>query len=171
MFGSPFPFSLLEQGWKWSFGVGRNFPEPGNMAGSQMNRDVQAYNDRFGNEWHVLVESKRGEPKRVSFTCDEFELTAVEDDTTDQSDLSTTWLKDLFCSAERVFVYGNEKWYVGFRSRIGRGGRPQGGVQTRFRSESGEERYSKRMLQFRHMPHAALCKQLAAAMPAARPRA
>jgi hypothetical protein len=134
-----------------------------------MSRNEQTYKDRFGNEWSVKVESRRGQPTRTSFTCNEMRLIAVEDDmAADQSDLTATQLKDLFCAAERLVVHGKEKWYVGFRTRTGRGGRPIGGVQTRFRSERGEVRYARGMVNFRHMPSKKLCQQLDAAMPAPR---
>jgi hypothetical protein len=134
-----------------------------------MSRNEQTYKDRFGNEWSVKVESRRGKPTRASFTCNEMRLIAVEDDmAVDQSDLTATQLKDLFCAAERLVVHAKEKWYVGFRTRTGRGGRPIGGVQTRFRSERGEVRYARGMVNFRHMPFTELCLQLDAAMPAAR---
>jgi hypothetical protein len=128
-----------------------------------MNWDEQTYKDRFGNDWTIQMESTRGKPKRVSFTCDEFLLVAVEDETEAPTESTSERVKELFCAAERVVTHEEEKWYVGFRTRTGRGGRSQGGVQTRFRSESGEVRYAKRMLQFRHMPRAELCEQLAAA--------
>jgi hypothetical protein len=99
----------------------------------------------------------------VLFTCGEFVLEAQEDETEEPVGSVSERVKELFCAAERVVEYGQEKWYVGFRARTGRGGRPQSGVQTRFRSESGEVRYAKRMLQFRHMSDAALCEQLTAA--------
>ena len=133
-----------------------------------MSRNEQTYKDRFGNEWSVKVESSRGKPTRASFTCNELHLIAVQETTVEQSDLGTTWLKDLFCSAERVVVHGNEKWYVGFRTRTGKGGRPIGGVQTRFRSERGEVRYARGMVNFRHMPSTELCRQIDAAFPAGR---
>ena len=133
-----------------------------------MNWNEQKYEDRFGNAWSVEVESKRGKPKRVFFTCDEFLLVAVEDEVEEPADSNSARVKELFCAAERIVEHGKEKWYVGFRSRTGRGGRPQGGVQTRFRSESGEVRYAKKMLQFRHMSDAALCEQLAAAKATAK---
>lgn len=128
-----------------------------------MELNGKTYLDRFGNEWVIKVESKRGQPTRVSFTCDELRLVAAEDEPTDAQDLNSEQLKDLFCSAERMVIHRDEKWFVGFRTRIGRGGRAHGGVQTRFRSESGEVRFTKNMLQFRHMSGAALCEQLAAA--------
>ena len=132
-----------------------------------MNWNEHTYKDRFGNEWSVRIESKSGEPRCVSFSCREFRLIVEEDETADRLDLTAARLKDLFCDAERIVLHGEEKWYVGFRKRTGRGGRTQGGMHTRFRSESGEVRYAKGMLHFRHMPHTALCEHLAAAVPSA----
>jgi hypothetical protein len=127
----------------------------------------QCYTDRFGNEWSIATERKRGKPRRVVFTCGEFELVAFEEDAASQPDFSATRLKELFCDAERVIEHEAETWYVGFRQRVGRGGRVQAGIHTRFRSESGEVRYAKTMLHFRHMPETALRKQLTAAVKAA----
>jgi len=121
------------------------------------------YRDRFGHEWSVRLERKRGTPKRFTFTCGALRLIAVEEETTQTGGLTSSRVKDLFCDAERVLVHGNETWYVGYRRRAGRGGRAQAGISTRFRSESGEMRYARTMLCFRHMPEAALCEQLVAA--------
>ena len=126
----------------------------------------KSYTDRFGNEWSIKRERKRGQPKRVVFTCGEFKLIAVEDDDDGKSDYSATRLKDLFCDAERVFEHEKQKWYVGFRQRVGRGGHVQAGIHTRFRSEKGEVRYAKTMLHFRHMPAQTLREQLVAAVRA-----
>ena len=118
---------------------------------------AKSYTDRFGNEWSIKTERKRGKPKRVLFTCGEFRLVALEEEEEDSKpDFSSTRLKELFCDAERVFKHDKEKWYVGFRKRMGRGGRAQAGMHTRFRSESGEVRYSRGILHFRHMPEDAL---------------
>jgi hypothetical protein len=133
-----------------------------------MNRNKQTYRDRFGNEWLVRVESKPGRPRRVLFTCKEFRLAAEEDETQDRADFTSTRLKEFFCDAERILEYRGEKWYVGFRKRTGRGGRAQGVMYTRFRSEDGEVRYAKGMLHFRHMRQSTLCEHLAAAVPSAR---
>ena len=129
----------------------------GNKRGMTIPSNDQKYRDRFGHEWSMRVERKRGKPRRVTFTCGEFRLVATDDDSTD---VTPTRLKELFCDAERVLVHGKEKWYVGFRQRMGRGGRVQGGMHTRFRSESGEVRYSKGIVHFRHMPETALRDQL-----------
>lgn len=139
--------------------------ETSNLTGVNMNWNGHTYKDRFGNEWSVQVESNKKRPTCVSFTCSEFRLIAVEDETPDQAD-AVSQLKDLFCDAERVVTHGKETWYVGFRKRTGRGGRAQGGMHTRFRSESGDVRYAKGMLHFRHMSNSALCEHLVAAVPA-----
>jgi hypothetical protein len=132
-----------------------------------MNSNEHTYKDRFGNEWFVQVESDKKTPTSVSFTCNEFRLIAVEDETPDRETDPAARLKDLFCDAERVVTHGRETWYVGFRKRTGRGGQVQGGMHTRFRSENGEVRYAKGMLHFRHMSNAALCEHLVTAVPAA----
>lgn len=103
----------------------------------------------------------------MTFTCGDFVLVADVEDGGDQAALTSVRLKELFCDAERVLEYEDETWYVGYRTRMGRGGRVQGGMHTRFRSESGEIRYSKGMLHFRHMPEESLCQQLVAAPRAA----
>lgn len=126
----------------------------------------KSYTDRFGNEWAITTERKRGKPRRVLFTCGEFQLVAFDDEAKSVEDLSATRLKELFCDAERVLEHDEEKWYVGFRQRVGRGGRVQAGIHTRFRSESGEVRYAKTMLHFRHMSASTLREQLAAALRA-----
>jgi hypothetical protein len=129
---------------------------------------AKSYTDRFGNEWSIRTERKRGKPKRVLFTCGEFQLVALEEEEEDSKpDFSSTRLKELFCDAERVFEHDREKWYVGFRQRVGRGGHVQAGIHTRFRSEKGEVRYAKSMLHFRHMPESSLREQLVAAVRAA----
>jgi hypothetical protein len=120
----------------------------------------QSYTDRFGHEWSMRVKKKRGKPESVTFTCGEL-LLVVSDE--EGEDLTTTPLKDLFCDAERVLLDRKEKWYVGFRKRMGRGGRAQAGMHTRFRSESGEVRYSRGILHFRHMPETALRDHLGSA--------
>jgi hypothetical protein len=136
-----------------------------------MNRNEQKYKDRFGNEWSVKVESRRGKPTRATFMCNEMQLIAVEEETSsDRADLTARQLKELFCTAERLVLHGKEKWYVGFRTRTGRGGRPIGGVQTRFRSEHGELRYARGMVNFRHMPSTELCRQIDAAFAAGKSR-
>ncbi|UCG87630.1 MAG: hypothetical protein JSW71_03520 [Gemmatimonadota bacterium] len=133
-----------------------------------MNWNGHKYEDRFGNVWSARVESQRGERTSVSFNCGELRLVASEEETGDHSDDTATRLKELFCAAERIVVHEKQKWYVGYRKRIGRGGRAQGLMHTRFRSEDGEVRYAKGMLHFRHMRQNVLCKHLAAAVPAAR---
>ncbi len=124
------------------------------------------YQDRFGNEWLVDEERKRGKLKSVTFTCGDYVLVADAGDEVGDGPLTSIRVKELFCDAERVVTHQDEKWYVGYRTRMGRGGRVQGGIHTRFRSEKGEIRYSKGMLHFRHMPEDTLCQQLTAAQKA-----
>jgi hypothetical protein len=133
-----------------------------------MTANNHKYKDRFDHEWSIRVERKRGKPRSVTFTCGEFRLIVSDEEDDGPLRPDSARMKDLFCDAERVLVHENQKWYVGFRSRVGRGGRPQGGMHTRFRSESGEIRYSKGMLHFRHMPESALCEHLAVAQKATR---
>jgi hypothetical protein len=123
----------------------------------------QTYTDRFGNEWSIGAQGRRGTPRRLTFTCGEFQLIAAETDTAGVTDLTSREVKEVFCDAERVLVHGGETWYVGYRRRIGRGGQAQAGIFTRFRSESGEIRFTRTMLCFRHMPEAALCEHLSTA--------
>lgn len=121
----------------------------------------KTYRDRFGNEWSMRVDRKRGKTESVTFTCGELQL-IVDDD--DSSDVTPSRIKELFCDAERVLLHDDEKWFVGFRKRAGRGGRSQqAGIQTRFRSENGEVRYSRGVLHFRHMTEAALRDSLGTA--------
>lgn len=154
----PFSFATIVQrradGWL------RYSPARANAAGDHMNGAEQKYSDRFGNDWSVIVESTRGKPRCVSFTCGEFRLIVEDKEGEDQTALTSTQLKDLFCAAERVLLHGKETWYVGYRSRTGRGGRPVGGVQTRFRSDRGEIRYARCMVNFRHMGTTALLHHL-----------
>ena len=126
--------------------------------------DDQGYTDRFGHTWSVRPERPHGTSKHVVFTCGEIQLIATHDGT-DLAALTPARLKELFCDAERVFVHGNEKWYVGYRVRIGRGGIPQPGAFPSFRSETGEVRKIPpgAILHFRHMSESALCEHLAAA--------
>lgn len=152
--------------WQWS-----TASDYVRMAGAYVSRAQKTYEDRFGNEWVIRVMSKCGQNTRVCFTCGEFKLIANEDEASDGTDLNSAQVKELFCDAERVVMYGKDKWYVGYRKRTARGGRAHGGVYTRFRSEAGEVRYFKGMLHFRHMPHATLSEHLTAARPAASPPA
>jgi hypothetical protein len=123
--------------------------------------DVQTYTDRFGNDWAIRTERKRGAPKHVTFTCGDIRLVAAEEEADATPGPVSERVKDLFCDAERVLVFRDETWYVGYRTRVGgRNGRMAAGMCTRFRSESGEVRYSKTMLHFRHMSEATLCEQL-----------
>ncbi|KPJ88846.1 MAG: hypothetical protein AMS18_13070 [Gemmatimonas sp. SG8_17] len=127
----------------------------------------KAYTDRFGHEWSVSAEQARGVTKSVVFTCGEFQLITAEAEAANPANITDTQLKELFCDAERVVVHEDEMWYVGYRRRAsGRGGRAQGGMCTRFRSETGELRYAKAMILFRHMSEDALLDHLAAAQKA-----
>jgi hypothetical protein len=127
----------------------------------------RAYTDRFGHEWSVSAGQVRGANKSVVFTCGEFQLVAAEAEVANAANFTDSQLKELFCDAERVVVHENEMWYVGYRRRAsGRGGRAQGGMCTRFRSETGELRYAKAMILFRHMREDALLEHLAAAQRA-----
>jgi hypothetical protein len=103
----------------------------------------------------------------VVFKCGDIEMIATEDGIKDVADLTEAHMKELYCDAERVLVHEKKKWYIGYRTRMGgRGGKAQAGMCTRFRSETGELRYSKSMLHFRHMSEDELCKQLTSAQPA-----
>lgn len=126
-------------------------------------RNDRTYTDRFGNEWSIGAKRQHGKRRHMTFTCGEFWLIAADGDIGGVAGLSASELKEIFCDAERVLVHGDETWYVGYRRRIGRGGQAQGGIFTRFRSESGEIRFTRAMLCFRHMPEAALREQLATA--------
>jgi hypothetical protein len=55
----------------------------------------KSYMDRFGNEWSITTERKRGKPRRVLFTCGEFQLVAFDDEAKSVEDLSATRLKEL----------------------------------------------------------------------------
>ncbi len=125
----------------------------------------QSYTDRFGHTWSVRAKRPHGTSRDVVFTCGEIQLIATHDGATGLADLTAALLKELFCDAERVLVYENEKWYVGYRKRIGRGGIRQSGALPSFRSETGEVRRipAGAMLHFRHMSESALCEHLAAA--------
>lgn len=122
------------------------------------------YKDRFGHTWSIRPARSRGKSSDLTFICGEIELIATAEEVKNTSDLSETEVKELFCDAERMIIHQNEKWFVGYRTRVGgRGGRAQAGICTRFRSESGEVRYSKSMLHFRHMSAGDLSKHLAKA--------
>ncbi len=125
--------------------------------------DDRRYTDRFGHTWSVRAKRPHGTSRDVVFTCGEIQLIATHDGTTDLADLAAARLKELFCDAERVLVHENEKWYVGYRKRIGKGGIALAGVFPSFRSETGDVRISRVMLHFRHMSESALCEHLAAA--------
>lgn len=125
------------------------------------------YTDRFGYEWSVAAGRIRGATNSVIFTCGDYQLVAAESEAINAGDLTEGQLKELFCDAERVVQLGDQVWYVGYRRRAsGRGGRAQGGMCTRFRSATGELRYAKAMILFRHMSEDALLEHLAAAQRA-----
>ena len=95
-----------------------------------MSKIDQTYMDRFGHEWSMQVKRRRGKPECVTFTCGDMVLVADDEES---AVLTEARLKDLFCDAERVLKHRKEKWFVGFRKRMGRGGRAQAGMNTRFR--------------------------------------
>lgn len=122
-----------------------------------------AYADRFGHEWQVMA-GRAGGGWAVAFTREEARLEVSEPQARHPRALTAPELKELFCDAERVVTAGGQRWYVGYRHRADGRQRPQqGGLCTRFRSESGELRYSRDMHDFRHLPLAALGDRLAAA--------
>ena len=126
------------------------------------------YTDRFGHTWSIRSGKARGTSRDTTFICGGIKLIVTEEDAASPADLTDTHVKELFCDAERVLVHKKEKWYIGYRTRVGgRGGRAQAGMCTRFRSETGEVRYSKSMLHFRHMPEDDLSKHLAKAQAGA----
>ena len=135
-----------------------------------MSWNDQTYADRFGNDWSIRVKGAAGKARRVSFKCKGFHLIAVEDDDSeDRTEVSLARLKEFFCDAERVLEHNGERWYVGYRTRSGgRGGQSNAGLHTRFRSESGEVRFAKGVINFRHMPERALSEYLMNANPASR---
>ncbi|MEJ2237795.1 MAG: hypothetical protein P8X82_05820 [Gemmatimonadales bacterium] len=125
------------------------------------------YTDRFGHSWSIHSKRPKGGTKSVVFKCRNIEMVATEDGIKDVAELPETRLKELYCDAERVLVHEKKKWFIGYRTRMGgRGGKAQAGMCTRFRSETGELRYSKSMLHFRHMSDDELSKHLASAQPA-----
>ncbi|HEX9692616.1 MAG TPA: hypothetical protein VGA22_11000 [Gemmatimonadales bacterium] len=127
-----------------------------------MSRARMKYTDRFGYDWVVRIERSTSAAKRVTFTCGKCQLVVTGEVVGDRA-LTTMELKDLFCEAERVFEAENEVWYVGYRQRSGAGGRVQGGLYTRFRSEDDEVRYAREMLLFRQMAEGDLLEHLAVA--------
>jgi hypothetical protein len=120
------------------------------------------YVDRFGYRWQARVGRGPSETWQLVFSQGEVRLVAARTVEVRPEALSQGDLKDLFCDAEREIVVGGVTWYVGYRQRVfGPRSRMQGGLCTRFRSTSGETRYSRSILDFRHMPAAALHKYLA----------
>jgi len=126
-----------------------------------------AYTDRFGHSWSIQTKRPKGGGKCVVFKCGGIEMVAIEDEIKDVAELTEARMKELYCDAERVLVHDKKKWFIGYRTRMGgRGGKAQAGMCTRFRSETGELRYSKSMLHFRHMSDDELSRHLANAQPA-----
>lgn len=122
-----------------------------------------SYRDRFGHTWQVRVSRAAKDTWSCVFINDDVRLTSENTVDAHPSELTEAELKDLFCDAERVIESGGERWYVGYRQRsFGRQRRAQGSLFTRFRSEGGEVRYSRDMLDFRHLSESALCEHLEA---------
>lgn len=128
----------------------------------------RTYTDRFGNTWAVQRKRRAGV---MTFSCGAVELLAADGEAAARAPTGSdaAELKELFCDAERPFTHEDQQWYVGYRTRMGKGGRVQGGLHTRFRSAAGEVRFAKEVLLFRQMPVALLRKHLAVARPAGRP--
>ncbi len=122
------------------------------------------YTDRFGYTWQVRSgRSEQGETVLV-FTHRSIRLVGEEAVDDAPGDLGTDRLKDLYCDAEREIEVDGEMWFVGYRSRWnGSRGGNNAQLCTRFRSASGEVRYSTAMLPFRHMSAAGLRDQLGSA--------
>jgi hypothetical protein len=131
-----------------------------------MSRRSRTYVDRFANEWTVRWRMADDDVTNVTFTCGDWQLVVDEPEGFRSPGPSEKQLQELFCDAERVFVDDGETWYVGYRTRQGRGGSLHGGIFTRFRSSRGEIRYAQKMLHFRHMAKGLLLKHLASARPA-----
>ena len=128
------------------------------------NTRTLSYTDRFGHTWRIKASALSESEWRLVFTNGNIRLRGAEPVDTRPRSMSHESLKDAFCDAERVLVDDGETWYVGYRERaFGRGGRSQGGLCTRFRAESGEVRFSRSMLDFRHMSSDALKEHLATA--------
>lgn len=119
------------------------------------------YTDRFGHEWRVRGTRSDGGWSFV-FVTNGIRLVAEGVVETPPARLGDAELKELFCDAERTITTDGETWYVGYRRRpsSGRGNMQGGGLVTRFRSDTGEIRYSREMLDFRHMSADALREHL-----------
>lgn len=119
------------------------------------------YTDRFGYRWTVRRSRAPQGGWFVEFVSRDLKLVTPEPVDANPRTLTTAQLKELFCDAERQFASGGETWYVGYRQTTSGGrGNSHGGLSTRFRSASGEVRYSREMLDFRHMPTANLCRHV-----------
>lgn len=115
------------------------------------------YRDRFGHDWQTRVSRSAKDGWSCVFTHGNVRLISEDPIDSHPSELSEAEVKNLFCDAERVIQGGEERWFVGYRQRaFGRQRRAQGSLFTRFRSEGGEVRYSRDMLDFRHLPEATL---------------
>ena len=124
-----------------------------------------SYTDRFGHEWRVRGTKASDGGWSFVFVTNGIRLHTDGAVETPPARLGEAELKELFCDAERAITVDGETWYVGYRRRpsSGRGNMQGGGLVTRFRSDAGEMRYSRDMLDFRHMSTEALCEHLAAA--------
>lgn len=132
------------------------------MSETIRSESERRYADRHGRAWRLKTSPSSAGTWSLEFLDDDIRLLAEGPIERDPTSLSEAEVKDLFCDAERLLVEGRENWYVGYRARpMGRQGRFQGGLCTRFRSEGGEVKYSRDMLDFRHMPEAALRERLA----------
>jgi hypothetical protein len=127
---------------------------------------ARSYADRFGYTWSVRAEtSVTDEPPRIVFRNRRVRMVATAEESLNT--LSSEQLKELFCDAERVLESDGVTWYVGYRDRTaGRGGGRYKNLCTRFRSATGELRYARDIIDFRHMTSADLCRQLGRAQAA-----
>lgn len=120
-----------------------------------------SYADRFGYTWSVRARKSKSAdaPYEIVFTSGELRMVAEGDGPL--GGIRTEDLKEIFCDAEREFESDGETWYVGYRQRSGtRATGRHTGLCTRFRSASGEIRYAREMLHFRHMAADMLCAHL-----------
>ncbi len=127
------------------------------------------YTDRFGHCWSVSYNRVGDAGWSLVFADGGIRLVNIEPVATHPGALSEAELKEMFCDAERVLVCDDETWYVGYRRRATGGrGRSHAGLATRFRSEAEDVRYSRQMLDFRHMSTGQLREHLEAARGNAR---
>lgn len=133
---------------------------------------IPSYTDRFGYQWRVSAARAPDGGWIFTFVSRGIRLIATGAVATPPASLGEAELKELFCDAERPFESDGETWHVGYRHRTaGRGGSSQGGLCVRFRAQGGEVRYSRAMLDFRHMPTDLLREELLATGPSGRPAA